>query len=701
MPFYGVGYATVYYLTGATGWGTTFGGLPTKPFPFTYTILNGTATINGYSGTGNAATIPSVIEGLPVTSLGSAVFSSNPGLVSITIPASVTNIANGAFSACTNLAAIYFAGNAPSVGPGLFTGIENATVFYMPGATGWGPTFAGRPTAPFPFSYVTDSGEVSITRYTGTGSGATIPDTIDGLSVSSIGDSAFQDCTSLTRVTLPDGMAYIGPLAFWNCSSLASITLPDSVSYIGEGAFYACNSLASVTLPSRVTSLGDYVFASCTNLSAITVAALNPAYSSVDGVLFNFDKTKLIQYPGGKAGRYAIPESVTWIGNYAFCGCPGMSDIAIPDSVTTLGDGVFYTCNSLSSITLPASVNTLGSAVFYACPALTSVYFLGNAPGQSYEMFTGTENATVYYRPGTLRWDTTFGGRPAMLLPYTYAVLGDTVAIISYDGANTVEIIPSSLEGKPVTAIGSYAFFNCTMLTGVTLPNGVTSIGNSAFKNCSGLTYISIPSGVTNIGASAFENCTGLTSVALPASVTAIGDAAFFNCSGLTSVMLPEGVASIGNWAFAGCDGLTGVTLPASVRHLGNYAFGYCAELAGLYFKGDAPSFGLSVLAGSGGVSILYLPGTAGWNTPVAGHSPVFWNPRVQASGGVGVRSGGLFGFTLLGTNSMAIAVEACTNLSGAVWTPVTTVTLVNGAADFTDAASTNHPARFYRFRMP
>ena len=160
--------------------------------------------------------------------------------------------------------------------------------------------------------------------------------------------------------------------------------------------------------------------------------------------------------------------------------------------------------------------------------------------------------------------------------------------------------IPSTLGGAPVTSIGQYAFYNCSGLTSVTIPEGVTSIENFAFYNCSGLTNVTIPEsvtsirqlaffgcsgltsvtiseGVTSIGTKAFQNCSGLTSVTIPASVTSIGDYAFYNCSGLTSVTIPAGVTSIGGSAFSGCSGLTSVTIPASVTSIGSNAFDGCS----------------------------------------------------------------------------------------------------------------------------
>jgi len=177
-----------------------------------------------------------------------------------------------------------------------------------------------------------------------------------------------------------------------------SYTIPNGVTSIGSEAFSFCPSLTSVTIPNSVTSIGLAAFAACPSLSAITVDALNPVYSSVDGVLFNKSRTLLIQCPGGKAGSYTIPNNVTSIEWYGFYSCTGLTSVTIPDSVTSIGGYVFYSCTNL-----------------------TGVYFQGNAPDFGPFVFIGADNATLYYLPGATDWGTTytggatFTGRPAVL----------------------------------------------------------------------------------------------------------------------------------------------------------------------------------------------------------------------------------------------------------------------------------------------
>ena len=186
---------------------------------------------------------------------------------------------------------------------------------------------------------------------------------------------------------------------------------------------------------------------------------------------------------------------------------------------------------------------------------------------------------------------------------YTYEVSSDNKVTItdckgSAKGAIT---IPSEIDGKPVTSIGGSAFWGCTGLTSITIPNSVTSIGNEAFRDCTGLTSITIPNSVTSIGERVFEHCTGLTSITIPNSVTSIEDSAFEDCTGLTSITIPNSVTSIGSYAFKYCTGITSITIPNSVTSIGDEAFYDCTGLKDVYYAGSEAQWkAISVGSGNG-----------------------------------------------------------------------------------------------------
>jgi hypothetical protein len=283
------------------------------------------------------------------------------------------------------------------------------------------------------------------------------------------------------------------------------------VTSIGDYAFSGCTGLTNVTIPNSVTDIGQQAFNGCTGLKAIEVDALNLAYSSAEGVLFNKTQSDLIFYPAVKAGPYTIPNSVTKIGDYAFFGCSGLTSVTIPSSVTSIGDSAFHSCTGLTSVTIPNSVTSIGGGAFYGCTGLTSV---------------AIPNSVAFIEPSAFEFCTGL--------------------------ANVA--IPDS-----VTSIQERAFFGCTGLTSINLPTSLTAIGEYVFYRCTGLTSVTIPNRVTSIGEAAFSGCTGLTSVTIPDSVTGIGYGAFSGCSGLTSVTIPGGVSSMSDSVFYGCTGLTSV----------------------------------------------------------------------------------------------------------------------------------------------
>ena len=266
-----------------------------------------------------------------VTSIGGCAFYDCRSLTSVTIPDSVTRIGSFAFDNCRSLTSVTIPNGVTSIGTAAF-------------------------------DYCTSL--ISVT----------IPD-----SVTSIGDDAFRGCSSLTSVTIPDSVTSIGERAFSECTSLTSVTIPDSVTSIGEQAFYYCRSLTSVTIPDSVTSIGDGAFASCTSLTGIWVAEGSSHYASdAFGVLFNKDKTTLVQCPGAFSGSYAIPDSVTSIGKRAFSECTSLTSVTIPDSVTSIGKQAFDYCTSLTSVTIPDSVTSIDWDAFYYCTSLTDVYYAGS-----------------------------------------------------------------------------------------------------------------------------------------------------------------------------------------------------------------------------------------------------------------------------------------------------------------------------------
>ena len=251
--------------------------------------------------------------------------------------------------------------------------------------------------------------------------------------VTSVGDDAFDGCTSLTSITIPDSVTSIDG-AFKGCTCLTSVTIPDSVTSIGNYAFSCCTSLTSVTIGNGVTSIGGFVFSRCEKLTSIT-----------------------------------IPNSVTSIGGSAFSSCTSLTSITIPDSVTSIGVGAFGGCTSLTSITIPSSVTGIGGYAFSRCTNLASI----TIPDSVTHIGNGAFRKTGFYNSDANWLDDIL-------------YIGDYL-IEANDDISGVHTIKSGTK-----LIADFAFLNCDSLTSITIPDSVTSIGYEAFYNCTSLISIYI-----------------------------------------------------------------------------------------------------------------------------------------------------------------------------------------------------------------
>ena len=349
-------------------------------------------------------------------------------------------------------------------------------------------------------------------------------------------------------------------------SSVKEAIIPETiegvgVSCIGSSAFYKCRRLTSVTIPNSVTSISNMAFDGCTSLTEFVVSKGSKSFSAVEGVLLNKEKTTLIKYPLGKTNTsYEILNSVTNIGDWAFCDCTSLASITIPNSVTSIGRSAFQNCTSLMSITIPDRVTSIGGSAFYGCSGLTSV------------------------------------------------TIPNSVATIAHNTFNGCKWLASVKIPDSVTSIGDSAFQGCKKLTGITIPNSITSIGIAAFYGCTSLTSIEIPNGVEIIDQRVFQDCTNLTSIEIPNSVTYIGWYAFGYCTSLTSITIPNHVRGVGSNAFEGCTGLTGIELPDSVKSIGQYAFQGCTALKNLTTPSQLREIGQSAFKDCTGLETLNIP---------------------------------------------------------------------------------------------
>ncbi len=460
------------------------------------------------------------------------------------------------------------------------------------------------------FSLNSDNNSYSVSQGTVTDEIIVIPDIYNGKPVTTISAYAFEYCTSLT-----------------------SVTIPDSVTSIGTSAFYECNRLTKVNYLGTIDQWAMIDFSSWD---------ATPLYYAKKLYINDVEVTEVVL------------TTATKISDHAFESCSRITSVTIGNSVTSIGVGAFFECSRLTSVTIGNSVTRIGAEAFYDCSRITSVTIGNSVTSIDSSAFGECRNLTKVNYLGTIdQWAMIEFGN-AYSNPLCYG------AKLYINDVEVTEVVLTT-----ATKISDYAFYNCSSLTSVTIGNSVTSIGDSAFSGCSSITSVTIPESVTNIGRDAFYGCYKLvevynlsslnitigsddngyvayyakdvytdteeesklsttedgyivyaddenseyylmgyvgneteltlptdinvnsyalydgvfynnitiTSVTIPDSVTSIGSAAFFNCISLTSVTIGNSVTSIGDGAFYGCSSLTSITIPDSVTSIGYYAF--------------------------------------------------------------------------------------------------------------------------------
>jgi hypothetical protein len=396
--------------------------------------------------------------------------------------------------------------------------------------------------------------------------------------------------------------------------------------------------------------------------------------------------------------RFTIVNGVYEITSYY----GSASSLTIPNTggdgapMAYIGEQAFAHNSTLTNITMDAIWSIQANAFAY-CSNLTSVYFLGNAPAVDPTAFTGDDNTTIYYLPGATGWGTNFAMRPAVVwippleMQFVYITNNGAITITGTTCLIPSVSIPSTITGMPVTSIGDGALAYCARMTNVVIPSGVMNIGTNPFNSCPNLVSIDVdrdnPAYMSADGV--LFNKDQTTLVAYPLAKTAGGYA------------IPTSVTNIGAAAFVGCFNLTNITIPDGVTSIGSQAFSWCQGLTGVYFKGNAPPPDWAVFFNDNNATIYYLPGTSGWGSTLDGRPTVLWNPKIQIEDGFfGVRTN-QFGFNVTGTSNIVFVVEASTDPSAPIWSPLGTNTITEGSLYFSDPQWAKYSERFYRLRTP
>ena len=460
-----------------------------------------------------------------------------------------------------------------------------------------------------------------------------------GETVTVIISNAFEDCSQITSVSIPNTVYAIGKFAFSWCNKMTSIEIPDSVTSIGYQAFSYCGSLKTIYIP-KSAGLDSHALWNCYSLENIYVDENHGGLASIDGNLFSKDGKRLVQYAIGKKDTsYSIPNGVTSIANHAFCSSKleeiiipssvisiekyafaysKIKSIILPDGLSLIDEGVFCRSN-LNSIVIGKNVSAIKDYAFSENNNLIQIYFKGtenewlqitiNAPGN----YVLTEATIYYYSEETPSTEGNFwhyvDGVPTVWPAYVAPIYSEGLAFTSNgDGTcyvsgigtctDTEIVIPSTTpDGYSVTGIGDRAFYNCSSLTSVIIPDGITSIGNGAFYSCTSLKKIVIPDGVLTLNLDVFRGCSSLSDIEIPNSVKSIGNYAFLNCTSLNKLIIPDSVTSIGYQSFYGCL-FTEIVIPDNVATIGNFAFHNCTSLTEIVIPNSVKNIGEGVFYG-------------------------------------------------------------------------------------------------------
>ena len=601
-------------------------------------VIGNSVTSIGNSAFEDCSGLTSITIPNSVTSIGSSAFYGCSGLTSIEIPNSVTSIRNSAFNGCTSLKELRFEDGTETLSLGYNSGTSEGLFYDCPLET----LYLGRN-----LSYNTGYNYGYSPFY----NIKTLTSVTIGNSVTSIGNSAFNGCTSLKELRFEDGTetlslgynyyssAGTGEGLFYDCP-LETLYLGRNLSYdtypsYGYSPFYNKSSLTSVTIGNSVTSIGGGVFSGCnalekvefncakilswfSNKSSIKEIVIGNSVTSIGFEAFKgcsgLRTLEILGAPILEQGAFSrtgleevvLPEGITEIPVWCFDNSPNLRRVTIPNSVTSIGFYAFSGCLGLTSIEIPNNVTSIGDYAFSGCLGLTSIEIPNNVTSIGDHAFyncSGLKRFTIpnsVTRIGNNAFDgTEWYNNQQDGVVYANKVLYKYKGTMYYNTSITIE--------SGTLVIADNAFDGCSGLTSIEIPNSVTSIGEYAFSGCSRLTSVTIGNSVTSIGERVFYNCSGLTSVTIPNSVTSIGGWAFSGCSGLTSVTIGNSVTSIGSGAFQYCSGLTSIEIPNSVTSIGDYAFNYCSGLTSIVIPNSVTSIGESAFSGCDAIENVEL----------------------------------------------------------------------------------------------
>lgn len=455
------------------------------------------------------------------------------------------------------------------------------------------------------------SEEGVLVEYVGTNSDVIIPSNIK-----IIGKYSFAFNQYIRTIDMPDSVIEIQDGAFEDCSELQNICLSKKLLSIGEGAFFECRKLKSIYIPASVINISPWSFTACDCLSYIHVDSQNKIFRSVNGVLFNYDCTKILAFPNLNDIEYSIPVGVLEIGESAFFRCDSIRKINIPNSINLIGKDIFDGCTGLQNIFVDdfncfftSLRGVLISRSFKSIVHFPAAYQLQfEIPCSVNEIIPGAfcgcragANLSVHknHEFYSIHNDALMNSKHTKLISFlnvsiTNYSIPDGIGIIGY-GAFASPNLKSVNIPNSVYCIEDWAFDSCIALEYIRIPEKVQHIRSNMFRDCHNLKHIKLTDNLLSIGSKAFIKCFSLQRINLPKNLTQIGDYAFFACYSLEEIEIPFGITSIKKFTFAFCKKLKKIIIPLSVIAISDDAFFFCKKIV-IYCNRESFAYKFAIL---------------------------------------------------------------------------------------------------------